>query len=139
MSPDGTEVYISGFFKDSVDFDPGPDTHILEMIGSIYDHFVLKLDGDGNFQWVHNVPAAMPNLVSTVRIDLEGNVLFTGIFEETFDFDPAPGIGDTLFLDADASYATFFQKVDTDGNLIWATRVSNIIANDAYVDEDLNT
>lgn len=139
VSPDGNEIYVSGFFQDSADFDPGVDIYMLEMTGPTHDLFVLNLDGDGNFQWAQNIPADEAfHLESTILVDIDGSVLFTGVFTGTFDFDPDLGITETLFLDADAEYATFFQKLDTDGDLIWATRVSNIIGNDAYIDNELN-
>ena len=44
-------VYTSGAFQNSVDFDPGAGTYVLTSGGSI-DGFGVKLDRDGEFQWV---------------------------------------------------------------------------------------
>ena len=41
-------VYVTGQFEGTVDFDPGTGTKNLTSIGS-YDAFLLKLDSDGNF------------------------------------------------------------------------------------------
>ena len=44
-------VYITGFFSDSFDFDPGLDTFNISSNGG-FDLFVQKLDSSGNFIWL---------------------------------------------------------------------------------------
>ncbi|MCI5056693.1 MAG: T9SS type A sorting domain-containing protein [Flavobacteriales bacterium] len=50
VSDGAGNIYVSGHFNATVDFDPGQNTQILT-----YDslrHFLLKLDQQGNFKWV---------------------------------------------------------------------------------------
>ncbi len=44
-------VYTTGYFFDTVDFDPGPGTANLESKGSSQDIFISKLDSNGDFVW----------------------------------------------------------------------------------------
>jgi hypothetical protein len=44
-----------GFFRSTVDFDPGPGVFNVTCIGSGYAAFFLKLDNNGNFAWAKNI------------------------------------------------------------------------------------
>ncbi|NOQ74041.1 MAG: T9SS type A sorting domain-containing protein [Crocinitomix sp.] len=138
VSPDGNEVYISGFIQDSADFDPGIDTYIIHGTGYTWDIFTLKLDGDGNFEWANNIPiTGDAGLNSAVRRDDDGNVLFIGTFSDVQDFDPDPWILATYTLWAETGFAMFIQKLDSDGNFIWAKKISNARPGDACFTDDL--
>ena len=51
ITVDGSgNVYTTGSFQDSVDFDPGVGTYNLSSNGS-NDIFVQKMDESGNFLW----------------------------------------------------------------------------------------
>ncbi|MCC6490953.1 MAG: hypothetical protein IT364_25925, partial [Candidatus Hydrogenedentes bacterium] len=45
-------VYITGFFEGTVDFDPGPGTANLSSEEYARSAFILKLDPAGDFAWV---------------------------------------------------------------------------------------
>lgn len=61
-------IYITGDFKGTVDFDPGPNTHLLISAG-IYDVFVLKLDPAGNFLWAKSMGG--PNTDQGLSVDID--------------------------------------------------------------------
>ena len=42
--------YMAGWFSGSMDFDPGPGTHILTSVG-LHDTFVAKYSSAGEFAW----------------------------------------------------------------------------------------
>ncbi|MGZ6540083.1 MAG: hypothetical protein ACXVEB_17030, partial [Bacteroidia bacterium] len=44
-------VFITGNFYGTIDFDPGPGVFNLSAIGSDLDIFIVKLDVSGNFVW----------------------------------------------------------------------------------------
>ena len=47
-------VYVVGWFQDTVDFDPGPGTDIKTSMGS-YDGFISKYDAAGAYQWTKTI------------------------------------------------------------------------------------
>lgn len=114
---ESNNVYVTGLFGGTVDFDPGPDSTILTA-GTFQDIFILKLDADGNLLWAKAIDGNSSYLRSySIAIDEQNNVYTAGTFSETIDFDP--GIGTFLLTSIDEKN-TFIQKLDTDGNFVWA-------------------
>lgn len=118
-------VYVTGKFVGTTDFDPNAGVfNLTSKAGSI---FVLKLTSTGDFIWVKAMGGtgftpsySNENIGYGITVDPGGNVLSTGKFAGTGDFDPGPG---TFTLSANSTnYANgFISKLDTDGNFIWAT------------------
>ncbi len=109
-------VYTAGYFAETVDFDPGPDTSFFTSAGQT-DVFVHKMDASGNFIWVKTFGGINYDYCYSISVDPSGNILTSGIFEATSDFDP--GI-DTFFLTATGNFGIFVHKMDNAGNFLWA-------------------
>ena len=114
-------LYLTGSFNDSADFDPGLGTHKLYSNG-MEDIFVLKLDTAGNFIWAQQIGGTGSDIGYAVKIDANGNVYTTGVFQGTVDFDPGSSIlnlvGQSIFENA------FILKLDLSGNFLWAKNYS---------------
>jgi hypothetical protein len=110
-------VFTSGVFKGTVDFDPGPGTVNLTSNGGNYDVFIQKLTSSGNLVWAKSFGGASLNEVTSISVDASGNVYTTGRFAGTVDFDPGSG---TVNLTSNGSYDVFIQKLTSSGNLVWA-------------------
>ncbi|MEQ8908259.1 MAG: T9SS type A sorting domain-containing protein [Vicingaceae bacterium] len=67
------DLYITGSFDGTVDFDPGLGTSTLTANGR--DAFILKLNSNGNFEWVQNYSSSEGK---SVDIGPNGNVYYTG-------------------------------------------------------------
>lgn len=85
------DLFITGSFVDTVDFDSGPGLATLTSFGD-KDIFVTKLDAYGNFLWVAQAGGTSPDAGYSVTADTYGNVYVTGIFEGSADFDPGTGL-----------------------------------------------
>ncbi len=117
-------LYITGYFKSTIDFDPGPGVFNLTPYNH-HDIFILKLDPNGNFLWAKNMGTSFEGgsiygggFGNSITTDNQGNVYTTGIFYGiTIDFNPGSGV-DTLT--SNGGYDTFIQKLDSNGNFIWA-------------------
>jgi hypothetical protein len=81
-------VYIVGFFNDSINFDPGLGNFKLYSEG-MQDFFVLKLNSYGNFLWVRSIGGKLNDYAKSVSIDLNNYVYVSGKFSDTVDFNPA--------------------------------------------------
>lgn len=81
-------IYNTGSFTSSVDFDPGPEIYPMTAVGT-RDIFILKLDTLGNFGWVVQMGGAGSEAGSnSVAVDAIENVYTAGMFKGTVDFDP---------------------------------------------------
>jgi hypothetical protein len=109
-------IYTTGDFENTVDFDPGPGTFNLTSKG-VGDIFISKLDNSGNLLWAKAMGDTLDDFVSTIFVDSSGNVYTTGSFQGTVDFDPGPG---TLNLNSNGEHDIFISKLDNSGNLVWA-------------------
>jgi hypothetical protein len=91
IAVDGSgNVYTTGYFQETVDFDPGAGTSNLTSAGS-WDIFISKLDAAGNFDWAINMGGTGLDNGNSIAVDGSGNVYTTGWFEFTVDFDPGAG------------------------------------------------
>lgn len=109
-------VYTTGSFKATGDYDPGPGTALLGLI-SVEDIFVQKMDSAGNFQWARAFGGFYIDNAFSIKTDAAGNVYTMGSYNNTVDFDPGAGITN---LYSEGSEDVFVQKMDAAGNFLWA-------------------
>lgn len=112
---DTGNIYTTGWFNETVDFDPGMDNFLLTSTGKT-DIFVHKMDNDGNFLWAKSFGGIDSDYGYSVRVDNYGNVFTTGNFLQTVDFDPGEGVFNVTCTGQDDS---FVLKLDTNGNFLW--------------------
>lgn len=110
-------VYTTGYAIGTSDFDPGAGTFNLTSAGS-YDVFVSKLDNNGDFAWAKSFGATGADFGQGVDVDALGNVYTNGEFNNTVDFDPGPST-----FNLTGSYNYFIQKLDTNGDFVWASSI----------------
>lgn len=109
-------VYTTGQFQDTVDFDPGSGIFNLISLGKT-EAYISKLDALGNFVWAKRLGSASEDAGSAIVIDTSGNIYATGIFQGIVDFDPGSGI---FNLSSNGSYDIYILKLDSSGNFVWA-------------------
>ena len=115
VAADGSgNVYVTGYFEDTVDFDPGGgDPHTSNGERDVY---LSKFDSSGNFDWARTWGGSGYDWGEGVATDGSGNVYVTGYFEDTVDFDPAGGDPRT----SNGGEDVFLSKFDSLGNFDWA-------------------
>ncbi|WP_177199918.1 T9SS type A sorting domain-containing protein [Flexibacter flexilis] len=115
-------IYLSGIFTGTVDFDPSAATYNLTALGT--DIFVLKLNNSGNFVWAQAMTGLGGGNSFAIAVDNAGNVYNTGYLWGIMDFDPGALV---LNLSATLAYDNLFvQKLDASGNLVWAESMSGL-------------
>ncbi|HYD19927.1 MAG TPA: SBBP repeat-containing protein [Flavipsychrobacter sp.] len=110
-------IYVTGYFYDNIDFDPGVGTNFINTIGTGTDQFILKLDSAGNFVYVKQFGGTGTALVESIAIDAAGNLYCTGVFSNTIDFDPGVGVSN---LSAPMGVQIYAFKLSAAGTLAWA-------------------
>ncbi|MDP4265503.1 MAG: SBBP repeat-containing protein [Bacteroidota bacterium] len=113
-------VYATGSFKGTIDFDPGPGTYPLTA--DYIDVFVLKLDASGNFIWAKKMGGIFTDVGNSIAVDASGNVYTTGYFVATADFDPDPATYYLVYGTGDED--GFISKLDASGNFVWVKHFS---------------
>jgi hypothetical protein len=133
-------IYTTGGSASTADFDFGPG--VTNLIGT--PRFIAKYDGNSNLIWVKR--AIAPNagtgnnaVINSIAVDASGNVILTGYFEGTIDFDGGTG---TFNLTALGDQDMFLLKLNNLGNFVWAKKaggsktgfISTDVGNDVDVD-----
>jgi len=119
LDPTGN-IYTTGCFVGTVDFDPGPGILYQRSIGTgNTDIYVQKLDAHGDFNWYKSIGGWKMDCGRSIVIDNDYNVYNTGIFSDQIDFDTGP---ESVYLTSSESYTTdiYVQKLDSSGTLQWA-------------------
>jgi hypothetical protein len=115
-------LYTTGIFSGTVDFDPGTNVYNLTATGT-QDIYINKFDSTGNFLWAKRVGGTSSGnhyiYSSSMTCDANGNVYTTGYFMGWADFNVGTG---TDILSSSGSYDLFVLKLDTDGNYGWAKK-----------------
>ncbi len=113
-------VYISGAYEGTTDFDPGLGVQNRSPAGA-WDAYVLKLDSAGNFLWVATAGApAGDEWAFALEVDVAGNSVATGIVNGPTDFDP--GLGATT-LTPSGLQSAFVWKLNANGSLGWIRQI----------------
>lgn len=122
IAVDGSgNVYTTGYYFGTTDFDPGSGVFNIDCAGNS-DAFISKLDSAGNFVWAKSLSGPGSESGQSIAIDSSGNVLTTGYFESTLDFDPN---GRTNYLTSAGNADAYISKLDNAGNFVWAKAQSS--------------
>lgn len=132
LDPTGN-IIISGYFQNTSDFDPGAAVFNLTSAGSD-DIFILKLDNSGNFLWAKSIGSTTVDRSNSVTTDAIGNIISTGYFQGTVDFDPGAGIVNLVSTGS----SVFISKLDPNGNYITAKKIGGGIGNSVCTDQNNN-
>ena len=129
-------IYMTGSFTDSADFDPGPVAAVLSPSGSpgqnnpVSNAWISKIDAAGNLVWLRQLSGSRQVWAHSITVDPSGNQIISGKFNLTVDFDPSeknfpltalgtPSISASWAKNGDDA---FLLKLDTSGNFVWAKR-----------------
>lgn len=105
-------VYVTGNFSNTVDFDPGLGSYSKTSVGG-YDIFVLKLNSLGSFEGVYTGGGTQND--AGQDIDIKGNYAYvTGYFKGAVDFDPNI---DTPTYTSAGDNDIFMMRIETTGSM----------------------
>lgn len=109
------DIYVTGRFIDSLDFDPGAATqyHFSNIESSSFIH---KLTANGSLAWARTFGNTAQGV--DITLDPAGNILSMGSYGNTSDFDPGVGV-----FNLPGSGDIYIQKLDPTGSFLWATAI----------------
>lgn len=118
---DQGNVYGSGIYYNTVDFDPGASTLDITSTDS-EDGFIWKLDSLGDLVWVKAYGGTNQDRPLDIHVHSSG-VYVTGTFSGNMDADASSGIAS---LNSTHLFDIFILKYDFAGNFEWAHSFSGI-------------
>ncbi|MFH1050030.1 MAG: T9SS type A sorting domain-containing protein [bacterium] len=144
----GGNLYLAGIFNGKADFFPGLPKYEITSMGGNEDIFIASYSTGGNYNWAKQLPSNNGiDFPKALAIDTSGNILLTGYFSESINFDVEQS--SVTFTSNGKNGATdiFLAKFTQTGNAIWATHFgadtsgtdNNSRANSMAIDYDNNS
>ena len=118
-SDNAGNVFAAGWFTGTVDFDPGAGVYPLTGPGQ-RNMFICKYAPSGAMLWAKAQTGDDRASAIDIAIDQSGNVLTTGFFTGTVDFDPGPGT--FTLTSSPGRFESFVSKLDPQGNFLWTAK-----------------
>ena len=113
-------VFVTGTFNGTQDFDPGSGTFTLTPATTNYpDMYICKFDNSGNFVFAGAVSGGDVETPTSMTADATGNIIITGSFKNTVDFNPTSATN-TIFSSGSAD--GFALKLDNSCNFLWVAK-----------------
>lgn len=123
LDSDGN-IYVTGQFTNTVDFDPGAGITQLTAVGASSNAYVAKYSTSGDLLWARGFGGVGATIGSaSITADPAGDVVFAGQFTGTIDLDP--GVATLQFV-SDGGPDAFFCKLDANGDFVWGHRFGSI-------------
>ncbi|MFK7787618.1 MAG: T9SS type A sorting domain-containing protein [Crocinitomicaceae bacterium] len=118
-------IYISGQYMGRFDFDPGPDSTILVTSTNMISRagYLLKLNNDGEFQWVNDLNGPGDDDLLGVAVDLNNDLITTGYFYDSIRLISIY-LDTVLTSDWFPVYHKLIIKYDSDGEALWIRRIA---------------
>jgi len=115
-------LYITGYFSSSVDFDAGSLVSLRRSDGS-RDIFILKITKDGEFNWIQTIASQETETVTSIKLDNTSIYLTGYLYGNTHtainvDFDKSSDIGNFTIKGRQDGFISKFNIID--GSYIWA-------------------
>jgi hypothetical protein len=114
-------VFVTGFFWGTVDFDPDPAASDNVTAAGGEDAFVSKFAADGTYMWLKTIGGADADRTQSIAVDSVGNLYLCGVFKLTVDFDPDPTA--TANLTSGGDNDGFVWKLGASGRFDWVKQI----------------
>ncbi|MCW3122635.1 MAG: hypothetical protein JWQ38_2127 [Flavipsychrobacter sp.] len=110
QADEGGNIYSTGQFQGTADFDPGTGVFNMSTPGMSVGHgYLLKLNDNGNFVWAKEDDCTNSAQPDAIAMDAQNNIYLVGAFSGTCDFDPGAGVASLSVLSGSSDM--FVQKL----------------------------
>lgn len=112
------EIFISGTYANTVDFDPGPGVVELTSMSWVADYFFAKYDANGELIWAHGLRSAGQYDKDGLQLawDSLGYIYLAGEISFDLDLDPGP---DEMFIAPEHFACSFLAKYTPNAEPLW--------------------
>ncbi len=102
-------IYATGGFSGTTDFDPGSGTYSLTTAPDATDVFVLKLSSAGNFDWADAFGGTTGSGTGFgIAVNSAGTIYLDGYYSGTVNFSPDPNNPNWLTDPNGTTYTSMF-------------------------------
>ncbi|MCB9042529.1 MAG: SBBP repeat-containing protein [Chitinophagales bacterium] len=120
-------VYVTGSF-DSPSIYSENGVKLFDNKG-LSDGFICKFDKNGNLLWYKQHGGSGDDTCAEISINSKDNLLITGFFSETANFNTATNPINYTSNGSDNS-DIFIEKLDANGNFLWLRQIGGTYADD---------
>jgi hypothetical protein len=132
-----SNLYLSGYFTGSVDFDPGLGVNIIDSESDDWaSYFLARWDLSGNQIWTKKIGGGVSALGNTINTDSNGNVYSLSLNRSTADADP--GFGYAAAGNGTIPNVTLLAKYDQSGAFVWSANMENVSHMNGFSIDNLN-
>lgn len=127
-------IYLSGYFHGSIDFDPGSNTQVFTSQSNKFNpinSYLLKLNTNGDFQWTKTIWGQYSISYSVAILDVNNVTLFVE-YNDTIDADPGPN---TSYVTGGGS---IILRLDSSGQFVFYKKISGASIINSVVDGSKN-
>lgn len=111
---DNGNVYSTGYFQGTCDFDPGPG--VLNLTAGFPNSFFVALNAAGDLLWAQQIAGGF-NQGYSITTNSIGDLIIGGIFTGTQDLNPGAGV---FTASSSGSGDIFILKLNGAGGFVWA-------------------
>lgn len=129
-SDSDNNIYATGFYKGTLDFDSGAGTSEFTATGN-EDIFVLKLNSSGTYVWNRTMGGTSYERGNGISVDSSNLIYVGGYFSGTVDFDPTVNTDEKTDTSA-WGLSTFLTSLNNDGSYNWTKYVAGGQQSDGY-------
>lgn len=117
-------IYCTGTFKGTIDFDPGPGTAMLAADSTSWNTFLYSSDNNGNLRWLRGFPSTSDETGTDIAFTTSSDFYFYGYFNGTIVADSATSVSlattgnDDVFLMKFGDFISASNEITTqNGNI----------------------
>lgn len=129
VSDAGGNIYVTGYFSNTADFDPSASISYLQSNGGS-DVYLAKYSPSGTLIWANKIGGGSGDQATDIAIDASSNIYITGSFIGTVDFDPSAAIQNRTSNGTNPDI--FVAKYDANGNFVFASVTGGTLTDGAY-------